>query len=112
MSLHQKYTWADFLKNNPDWKKKGVKRTSKEGKKAFEDAFKTHAKTHLKDLTARLEREVKRVTARRDAIVARLKATTTGAAAKIVQARVGRKDHALVALTRQIDRAKAAAKSL
>lgn len=112
MSIHQKYTWTGFLKTNPEWKKKGVKRTSKEGKKAFEDAFATHATTHLKRLTAKLELEVKRATARRDVWVGRLKAAKKSPVAKVLQTRVGQKDHAVHTLGRQIERAKALQKSL
>lgn len=46
MSLHQKYTWHDFLKEHPE--KKGVKRTSSEGQKAFDAAYKKFAKAYLK----------------------------------------------------------------
>lgn len=112
MSINQKYTWADFLREHPEARAKKLKRTSKEGKKAFEDAFKAHAKTYLKDLSARFEKDANRSTQRRDATIARLKATKDGCAAKVIQARVGQKDHAIYAANRQIERAKALAKSL
>ncbi len=48
MSLNQKYTWHDFLKDNPDLKKSGIKRTSKEGTKAFESAYNKRVKEVLK----------------------------------------------------------------
>ena len=38
MSVNQKYTWHDFLKEHPEHKEKSTKRTSPEGKKAFESA--------------------------------------------------------------------------
>lgn len=112
MSLNQKYTWADFLRKHPEAKAKKLKRTSKEGKKAFEEAFKTYAKAYLKDLTARLERTVKRATTRRDHLVGRLKATQKAPRAKILQIKVGQKDHAIHFVTRQIQHVKAAQKSL
>lgn len=112
MSLNQKYTWADFLKQHPDLKKKGVKRISKEGKKAFEEAFKTYAKTYLKQLTTKLELRAKKASIQRETFVEKLKATKKAPAAKILQAKVGQKDHAIFALTTQLERAKATAKSL
>lgn len=112
MSLNQKYTWGDFLKANPELKKKGIKRTSKEGAKAFDETFKAQAKTHLKEQMAKWEREVKKATTRRDGIVQRLKTMKKTPDAKIVQARAGQKDHAISALQHQIERAKAAQKSL
>lgn len=112
MSINQKYTWTDFLKANPEWKKKGLKRTSKEGKKAFEDAFATHAKAHVRHLTAKLEQEVKKATTRREVWVGRVKAAKKSPIAKVLQMKVGQKDHAVHALGRQIERAKALQKSL
>lgn len=112
MSINQKYTWADFLREHPETRAKKLKRTSKEGKKAFEDAFKTRAKSYLKDLSSRLEREMARATERRTSIIASLKATKDGATAKVIQARVGRKDHAINAICHQVEGAKTLAKSL
>ncbi|MBI2346791.1 MAG: hypothetical protein HYV03_07955 [Deltaproteobacteria bacterium] len=112
MSMGQKYTWADFLKDHPELKTKGVKRTSKEGKKAFEEAYKTALKSHLKGLSAKLEREGKKATARRTALTTMLKADKGTVVAKVLQQRVGQKDHAIAFLARQIERAKAAQKTL
>ncbi len=59
MSLNQKYTWARFLKDHPEHKEKKTKRTSKEGQKAFDAAFKQHAKEYLKERLAKIEKEQK-----------------------------------------------------
>lgn len=107
MALNQKYTWADFLKENPG---KQFKRTSAEGKKAFEAAFNANIKAYLKDRTTKLEKAQKKATAKRDATVAVLKATKRPAKAKIVQARVGQKDHAIAAFAKTIARTKEVAK--
>lgn len=60
MSLSKKYTWADFLKANPEYKTKKTKRTSKEGAKAFETAYKVHAKEYLKARLAKIDKEAAR----------------------------------------------------
>ena len=60
MSLNRKYTWADFLKEHPEYKTKKIKRTSKEGQKAFDAAYKQHIKEYLKDRLVRIEKEQKR----------------------------------------------------
>ncbi|PIR16333.1 MAG: hypothetical protein COV46_08790 [Deltaproteobacteria bacterium CG11_big_fil_rev_8_21_14_0_20_49_13] len=57
MSLSKKYTWADFLKANPEHKAKKTKRTSKEGAKAFEAAYKQHVKEYLKARMAKIDKE-------------------------------------------------------
>lgn len=59
MSLNKKYTWARFLKEHPEHKEKKTKRTSKEGQKAFDAAFKQHAKEYLKERLAKIEKEQK-----------------------------------------------------
>lgn len=59
MSLNKKYTWARFLKDHPEHKEKKTKRTSKEGQKAFDAAFKQHAKEYLKERLAKIEKEQK-----------------------------------------------------
>ncbi len=60
MSLNKKYTWADFLKANPEHKTKKTKRTSKEGQKAFEAACKLHNKEYLKGRLEMIDKEQER----------------------------------------------------
>ncbi len=69
MSLNKKYTWADFLKDNPEFKKNKTKRTSKEGQKAFEAAFKKHAKEVLKSRLEKLDKDEERTSKKRKALV-------------------------------------------
>lgn len=62
MSLNRKYTWADFLKEHPEYKEKKIKRTSKEGGKAFDAAFKQRMKDYLKDRLTKIDKEKERAT--------------------------------------------------
>ncbi len=104
MALNEKYTWADFLREHPG--KKDVKRTSPEGKKAFEQAYKAFVKKYLTTQLERLERQQQRATEVRNDLVTRLKATEKHVIAKRLQARVGQKDHAVAIIAKQIDRAR------
>jgi hypothetical protein len=106
MSLNQKYTWADFLKANPSAKTQKLKRTSDEGQKAFEAAYKKYIKDYLKDLMAHQEKALKDIIAKRDVLVKKLKATKKPAKAKIVQAKVGKRDHAAYRTQKSIERTK------
>jgi arsenate reductase-like glutaredoxin family protein len=108
MAFNEKYTWADFLRENPD--KKGLKRTTAEGKKAFESAFKGHIKGYIKDRVANLEKRHAKTTQIRDELVTRLKALKTPRLAKRMQERVGQKDHAMAVIAKQIERTKDASK--
>ena len=71
MSLNQKYTWTDFLKENPE--KKELKRTSSEGKKAFESAFKTKMKQYLTKRTEQVKVSQKKATEKRDSLIEKVK---------------------------------------
>lgn len=104
MALNQKYTWADFLRQNPE--KKELKRTSAEGKKAFETAYKGFIKEYLKTRVASLQKQQQTATASRDELVTRLKATKKANVAKRFQVRVGQKDHAIAVIGQQIERTK------
>lgn len=113
MSLNQKYTWHDFLREHPELKAKGIKRTSSEGKKAFEAAYKAFIKKYLVSRTEKLSREIGRASKRRDERVARLKELRKGkkhAKAARAQLKVGRSDHAIAKLGQQQERIKAAQK--
>ncbi len=110
MALNQKYTWANFLKANPDLKAKKIKRTSDEGKKAFEAAFKKHIKEYLKNLVAHQEKAIKTIIAKRDALVKKQKVTKKPAKARILQTKVGRRDAAIYSTQKAIERSKSAQK--
>ncbi|OGQ04384.1 MAG: hypothetical protein A2W61_07365 [Deltaproteobacteria bacterium RIFCSPLOWO2_01_44_7] len=74
MSLAHKFTWGQFLKKNPEFKKKKLKRTSSEGEKAFKAAFKEFAKSFLKEREAKLKKEKERTTKAKSELVTKLKA--------------------------------------
>jgi len=112
MSLNQKYTWNDFLKENPELKEKGVKRTSSEGKKAFEAAFKTKMKDVLKDRLAWIEKEKTRATEKRDSVVKQMKETKKKARRRLLQEKVGSSDKYLHRLTKITDRTKQVQKDI
>lgn len=115
MSINQKYTWLDFLKEHPEHREKGTKRTSPEGKKAFESAFKAYAKQYLDKIEKRYEREIERAKKVRAERTERVKVAAKAkkfSRARMVQAKVGRADAAIVQIERQKKRAQAARKSL
>lgn len=100
MALNEKYTWGDFLREHPE--KKGLKRTSPDGKKAFETAYKAFVKEYIKTRLGRLEKQQQRATKSRDELVVRQKAIKKAALAKRFQVRVGQKDHAIAVIGQQI----------
>ncbi len=112
MSLNQKYTWKNFLQENPEMKAKKVKRTSAEGKKAFEAAFKAKIKDLIKDRLVFIEKREKYVTKQRNELNETLKATKEAPERKIMQAKVGRKDAYLSRLTKMTEKTKLLQKSI
>ena len=101
MSLAQHFTWGDFLKKNPEFKKKKLKRTSPEGEKAFKAAFKEFAKDFLKKREAKIKKEKDRVAKEKTAFVTRLKAVDGKKwhlKAKVLNQRIGRLDSYLAKL--------------
>ena len=74
MAIKDKFTWADFLKANPDAKEKKLKRTSSEGQKAFEKAYKDFAKNYLKGREEKLAAETDKAGKRKAKFVDQLKA--------------------------------------
>lgn len=74
MSLAHQYTWAQFLKEHPEAKKKKVKRTSAEGAKAFKAAFEKFAKDFLKERQEKIKKEKDRVAKTKKELVDKLKA--------------------------------------
>ena len=115
MSLNQKYTWHDFLREHPEHKEKGTRRTSPEGKKAFESAFKAKAKEYLDEFQKRLDRGLVKATARsqeRNRRAGELKKAGRFDRAKIAQRKAGRADAAVSQLASQRKAAAAKRKSL
>lgn len=106
MSLNQKYTWNEFIKENPELREKKVKRTSNEGKKAFEAAYKAKVKDVLKDRLAWIDKETKRVNEKKAALVADIKAKKDGTARCAVQAKVGKTEKYLNNLEKMTKRTK------
>lgn len=109
MALNQKYTWADFLKEHPDLKKKGVKRTSSEGKKAFESAYKTKIKAYLAERVEKVGKMKKAATDKKKALtekVSALQKAKNFSNAKTYQEKVGAQDTWLGRLERQASRIK------
>ncbi len=107
MSLNQKYTWNDFLRDNPEMKEKGIKRTSSEGKKAFEAAYKKAIKDYLGKRAERCDTEIAKATKRRDGRITTLKTcqqiknkTKRKIRSGIAQKKVGATDHAIAALSK------------
>lgn len=73
MSLNQKYTWHDFLKENPDFREKKTKRTSPEGKKAFDSAYRDQIKKYLVERSEKIEKLVEKARAQRVELVVKTK---------------------------------------
>jgi hypothetical protein len=99
MSLNQKFTWNDFLKANPEHKEKGTKRTSSEGKKAFEKAYKDYIKKYLGDRAKTVDADIATKTKKRDELVAKLvevNKSKNKIRIKFQQNKVGKVDAAIV----------------
>jgi len=114
MSLSQKYTWKDFLKEHPEHKEKNLKRTSAEGKKAFESAYKSFIKKYLSERAEKLTKEISRQTKLRDEEVARLRELRKAkkkVKAKASQKKVGRRDAAIARFSKQQEKTKAQQKN-
>lgn len=114
MSLNQKYTWAQFLKDHPEMKAKKVKRTSPEGTKAFEAAFKKYIKDYLKAREAKLESQKKRAAAAKSELTKKQKNLVKQKKwpkATSLQEQIGRKDAWLGRLSKQAERLKLLQKS-
>ena len=115
MALNQKYRWRDFLREHPEHKEKKTKRTSAEGKKAFEVAYKAAIKKYLtaevpKRLEAALAKGEKR-RAVRNVKVSELRKAKKFSKAVVAQRKLGRADRALVQLKKQKERAASVAKN-
>lgn len=109
MSLNQKYTWADFLKDHPEHKEKKTKRTSAEGKKAFEAAYKKFIKEYLSERQNQLEKMQQRATQKREEISKKIQAFQKSknlSKSKFYQLKVGRQDAAIAKLKKQVERTK------
>lgn len=88
-----------------------MKRTSAEGKKAFEQGSKAYLKQYYAEHLARLDRAHARAVTRRDVVVAQLKASKVARKSRALQMRVGERDRAIATLSRQIECGKAAQKA-
>ncbi|MBU4484758.1 hypothetical protein KKA47_05000 [bacterium] len=111
MSLNQKYTWTQFLKENPELKAKRIKRTSAEGVKAFETAYKAKVKDILKDRLTFIDREKKRATDSKTEIVKKMRGNKNAPKVKILQKKVGRMDNYLSRLDKATESNKKLSKS-
>lgn len=114
MSLSQKYTWNDFLKDHPEHKEKKTKRTSSEGKKAFESAYKAFIKKYLVSRAEKITKDIAKATKKRDTFVVKVKELRKSdkfARAKDAQLRVGCRDKAIARLNKQLEKTKASQKS-
>ena len=113
MSLNQKYTWGDFLKDNPEHKEKKTKRTSAEGKKAFEAAYKKFVKEYLAQRQEQLKKMQDKAAQHSKELTAKVQGyqkTKDFARAAFYQRKVGKKDAAMAAYAEQMEHDKQLAK--
>lgn len=115
MSMNQKYTWHDFLRENPEHKEKKTKRTSSEGKKAFEAAFKAYLKKYFDGQQERYDKHMAKATDRAKNLqgkVSELSKAKKFSKARVAQRKAGRATAAISQIAKQKTRAQAARKSL
>lgn len=115
MSIAQKFTWGDFLKQNPALKEKKVKRTSPEGEKAYQAAFKKFAKEHLKARDEGIKKETDRVNKTKKDLLGRLKKVDGNKwhlKAKTLNKKIGRFDAYLARLAHWQETSKQLAKKI
>jgi len=112
MSLGKKYTWADFLRSHPEHKQKKIKRTSKEGQKAFETAYKQHIKDFLKERLVRIEKEQEQAAEKRKELSKSLKATKNADTAKRLKERLSAAEAYIARLDRIQGRTKTLQKNV
>ena len=112
MSLNQKCLRSHYLRIAHALKAKKVKRTSNEGKKAFEAAYKAKIKDLLKDRLGWIEKEAKRVTEAKTELVANLKAAKKTGRKKTTQKKIGKKDKYIYRLEEMTKKTKQVQKSV
>ncbi len=115
MSLNQKYTWGQFLKDNPEHKEKKTKRTSPEGKKAFEAAYKKFAKEYLAQRQEQLKKLEAKATEKSKALTAKVQGfqkAKNAPKAKFYQNKVGEKHAAIAQYRKQMESDKQLAKKV
>lgn len=115
MALQDKYTWKDFLAKHPDLKKKGIKRTSAEGKKAFETASKAYLKDYLKDREVRAKKFIEKIVQAKKEIVAKLQKVDGKKwhlKAKALNEKIGRHDAVLARFEKLIVRTQEVVKNI
>jgi len=109
MSLNQKYTWQDFLKEHPEHREKKTKRTSAEGKKAFEAAYKVFVKKYLSEREEKTAKIVSKTAEKKKALIAKSteyrKAGNTIKTATAVR-KIGAMDAAIARNEKLIERSK------
>ena len=109
MALNQKYTWKDFLNENPEHKKNKLKRTSAEGKKAFEAAYKKFVKDYLGERQKQLEKMQARAETRRKEITQKVisfQKAKDSYKAKFYQLKAGRQDASIAKIKKQMEETK------
>lgn len=110
MALKDKYSWGQFLKENPEFKEKKIKRTSEEGQKAYEAAKKKALSGFLKQRSEKLAKQTEKVEKQQSELVAKLtefKKAKNWPKAKITQAKVSKKHVWLKRLGKQAEKTKA-----
>lgn len=115
MSLNQKYTWQSFLKEHPEHREKKTKRTSGDGKKAFEGAYKTFVKKYLSTRAEEMGREIDRAAKRREQHVLKLKKVRkTGKKihTRFIQEKISRAGRAVARLSKQQEKMKEKQKAI
>lgn len=115
MALKQKFTWGDFLKQNPEFKEKKMKRTSPDGEKAYQAAFKKFTKDHLKNREGWVKKEEERVSKAKGALVKTLKGVDGKKwhlKAKDLNQKIGRYDAYLSKLSKWHEESKQLAKKI
>lgn len=106
MSLKQKYTWAQFKKEEGE-KAKDLKRTSPEGMKAFKAAFAARTKRFVQNRMERLAKAQSKAQEQLTALQGTLKGLRSATRQKAVRKRISRKQHAMRDFSEQIERDKA-----
>jgi hypothetical protein len=114
MSLNQKYTWHDFLKQHPEHAEKDTKRTSPEGKKAFEQAYKTFVKDYLASRSEKAQKIIDRVKEKRNALQSKAKEIRKAGKiikVKLVDKKISKADAAIGRISKMAEKTKSLQKS-
>ena len=107
MSLNEKYTWKQFLKENPELKEKGIKRTSADGEKAFKSAYKTKVKGYLTEREKVIAKMLERAIEKKVQLTEKVKAfqqKKDWPKTNIYQQKVGKQDAAINRWNKELKR--------